>query len=88
MTGNIDLFSDIQGVYWTTEERDATSAWIFYFGNAGLAGTRDWAFKTGSVSVWAVHDGNIFAPIPPALLLFGSGLLGLMGISGKRRQRR
>lgn len=84
-TGNVGLFSNIQGVYWTGEQRDATSAWVFYFGNGSLAGTRDWAFKSGSVSVWAVHDGNISAvPLPAAVWLFGSGLLGLIGLSRRR----
>lgn len=85
ITGNVGLFSDIQGVYWTEQERDASSAWVFYFGNATLSGTRDWAFKTGSVAVWAVHDGNVnTVPIPAAVWLFGSGLVGLFGLSRRR----
>lgn len=86
LTGNINLFSDIQGVYWTNEERTLDSAWIFYFGNAELAGTRDWAYKTAHVSTWAVHDGNISSvPIPPAVLLFASGLLGLVGTTRREK---
>lgn len=85
ITGNSSPFSDIQGVYWTNEERTGDSAWIFYFGNAGLAGKRDWAFKTNLVSTWAVHYGNISVPIPPAILLFASGLLGLVGTTRRKK---
>jgi hypothetical protein len=35
--------------------------------------------------VWAVHDGDIGAvPIPAALWLFGSGLLGLVGMAKRK----
>jgi hypothetical protein len=85
ITGNSSPFSDIQDVYWTNEERTGDSAWIFYFGSTELAGTRDWAFKTGLVSTWAVHDGNISVPIPPAILLFASGLLGLVGTTRRKK---
>jgi hypothetical protein len=84
ITGDNSPFLDIQGVYWTNEERDEDSAWLFYFGNAGLAGRRGWAFNYGLVSTWAVHDGNISTPIPPAMLLFGTGLLGLVFMARKK----
>jgi hypothetical protein len=39
----------------------------------------------GLLHVWAVHDGDIGAvPIPAALWLFGSGLLGLIGIARRK----
>ena len=86
ITGNSSPFSDIQGVYWTNEERTDDSAYIIYFGNAGLAGTRDWAYKTAPVSTWAVHDGNITSvPIPPAILLFASGFLGLIATARRKK---
>jgi hypothetical protein len=86
LTGDVGLFSNIQGVYWTIQERDSGSAWIFYFGNSTLAGKRDWAFKDGDVAVWAVHDGDVSTvPIPAAIWLFGSGLLTLLGITRRRR---
>jgi len=85
ITGNVGLFSDIQGVYWTSEDLGA-EAGVFYFGNATLAGTKSSAFKTGSVAVWAVHDGNISTvPVPAAIWLFGSGLLAMLGITRRRR---
>jgi hypothetical protein len=86
LTGNVGLFSNIQGVYWTGEQRDTSSAYVFYFGNGDLAGTRDWAFKSGTVSVWAVHDGNISAvPLPATVWLFASGMVGLFGLARRRR---
>lgn len=33
---------------------------------------------------WAVHDGDV-VPIPPALWLFASGLLGLLGIARHKK---
>jgi hypothetical protein len=38
-----------------------------------------------SVYVWPVADGDPFVPIPPAIYLFGSGLLGMIGIARKRK---
>jgi hypothetical protein len=36
---------------------------------------------------WAVHSGNAGAvPLPAAVWLFGSGLLGLIGVGRKRRR--
>jgi len=55
-----------------------------------LAWSLDFHFVTGILGgsvlsvnnhAWAVHDGDVGAvPIPPAVWLFGSGLLGLIGI--------
>jgi hypothetical protein len=34
---------------------------------------------------WAVHDGDVGAvPIPPALCLFGTGLIGLIGMARRK----
>jgi hypothetical protein len=86
LTGDVGPFADIQNNYWTSEERvsDPPSAWYFWFG--GSAGTRDWAWADDeTISVWAVHDGNIATPIPAAIWLFGSGLLGMLGLAYRRR---
>jgi hypothetical protein len=35
---------------------------------------------------WAVHEGNIGAvPIPAAVWLFGSGLIGLIGAARRKK---
>ena len=40
--------------------------------------------STLGYSVWAVASGDALVPIPPALWLFGSGLLGLIGIARRK----
>jgi hypothetical protein len=53
---------------------------LFRFG-----GTNRWDPKGSDLFAWAVHSGNVGAvPIPPALWLFGSGLLGLIGVARKK----
>jgi len=70
--------------YWTgTRVGATTSAWYFDFG----AGHR--AFDGGAISgfyAWAVHDGNV-VPVPAAVWLFGSGLLGLIGFARIKRSQ-
>ena len=80
-------FFNIEGVYWSgreyTDTSEGDSAWVYYFDS----GSQSWAYKTGYTFAWAVHDGNISAvPLPAAAWLFGSGMLGLIGIAGRRRQ--
>jgi hypothetical protein len=75
--------------YWSgTEYAPDTinKAWFFYFGG-GYQGDE---VKTTSLSyAWAVHPGDVgtaIVPLPAAVGLFGSGLLGLIGLAGKRRR--
>ena len=87
---NTGYFPNIQtinsGIYWTGTEDPTfpTAAWRFFF-DSGLQGINpkdSWRF------VWAVHDGKIgtaVIPIPPAIYLFGAGLLGLIGIARRRK---
>ena len=48
----------------------------------------DFAYSMGTGDTWATTSFTSFTiaavPIPPALLLFGSGLLGLVGLAGRR----
>ncbi|MEE9303361.1 MAG: hypothetical protein V3U84_06210 [Thiotrichaceae bacterium] len=78
-------FSNLHSAgYWSgTAFQDPTAgaAWVhvFFSGvqNAPSTGTNNYA--------WAVYDGDVsVVPIPAAAWLFGSGLLGLIGI-GKRK---
>ena len=77
-----DLFSNLQAAYyWSSEYTlSAGSAWAYKF-------TDDFHplnTKNQNNFAWAVHDGNIgAAPLPAALWLFGSGLLGLVGVARK-----
>ena len=72
--------------YWSSTRYNAT---VFSFnfsdnpsnGSVNLTNTHSNNFNYA----WAVHDGNVGAvPIPAALWLFGSGLLGLIGLAKKK----
>jgi len=67
-----------------TSEVDAMRAFDFGFG-WGQVGTGG---KTGNYYAIAVLDGNVSAvPVPAAVWLFGSGLLGLVAVGRSRRAR-
>jgi hypothetical protein len=57
--------------------------WLFYFG--GSPGQHKTILATTNTrAVWAVRDGDVLSavPLPAAVWLFGSGLLGLAGLAG------
>ena len=82
---NSNYFSNVQAyLYWSSTEYSSDPkymyAWLFntFTGNQGAT------FKSSQYYAWAVSPGNIAAvPVPSALLLFGTGLLGLLSL--KRR---
>ena len=77
-------FSNVQaGIYWSSTGFVFTepAAWGFDFSNGAQDGTR----KTSTHYAWAVHTGMV--PVPAAVWLFGSGLLGLIGVARQRRLR-
>jgi hypothetical protein len=86
LTGNqtvdgVDLMN-IQSYYWSGTELDSTSAWDFNFGS----GTQGLGRKLNDNYGWAVRSGDIAViPVPPAVWLFGSGLLGLLGLAKRKR---
>lgn len=71
--------------YWYGQEStiDPLRAFDFNF-NDGQTGTGG---KTGMMYAWAVLDGQATAvvPVPAAVWLFGSGLLGLVAVARGRR---
>jgi len=68
--------------YWSGTEFNTTGAYIFRF-DLGLQNAFGKAF---TFNAWAVHDGDISAvPAPAAVWLFGSGLLGLVGIARRKK---
>jgi hypothetical protein len=84
------------GGYWSATEvaTDTRTAWAFAFEVGYQGGNLD---KTYGAFSWAVHSGDVGAatlpgatvvpiPIPAPLWLFGSGLIGLLGMS-RIRQR-
>ncbi len=85
---NSGPFSNIQvdTVYWSaTEYVPHNEAWMFGFNS----GDQETEFKTLDFYAWAVHSGDIgvsTVPVPPAIWLFGSGLVGFLGMSRKHRR--
>jgi hypothetical protein len=87
---NAGPFSDVWIAYWSSTEnvRNDEEAWLFVF-NGGMQQPDP---KWEEFHAWAVHDGNPYqdvnpnavVPLPAAVWLFGSGLLGLIGIARSR----
>jgi len=83
---DLALFSNVQSdFYWSGTEfaPNPSNAWFFLFdlGN-------QFAFsKDSTVFAWAVHSGNVSGTVPePATVwLFGSGLIGLLGLVRRKR---
>jgi hypothetical protein len=68
---------------------NANFAWGFYFGE----GLQNANYKFSEVNdvafAWAVHDGDVgvavsTVPAPAAAWLFGTGLLGLAGVTRRK----
>jgi hypothetical protein len=86
---NTGPFSNIQpDAYWFATEYapDTSNAWYFI----NHDGFQSYYSKaTPFLYAWAVHSGDLgvsTVPVPAAVWLFGSGLLGLLGLSRKRRR--
>jgi hypothetical protein len=84
---NTGPFSNVQSgyYYWSaTEYAPSTNlAWLFDTAN----GLQDSDGKAYSLYAWAVHSGDVGAttvPVPAAVWLFGSGLLGLIGVARRK----
>ena len=82
---NYDLFSSVQSDhYWTSTEYppNTLNAWDFDFG-LGFQGSSS---KGVTDVAWAVQSGNVgTVPVPAAIWLFATGLLGLIGIASKKK---
>lgn len=78
-------FPDLESTsYWSATQYDADKAWAVH----SLTGISDWSFKaaTSGRHGWAVHEGNIgVIPVPAAVWLFGSGLVGLIGVARRKK---
>lgn len=84
---NIGLVNNLQAlVYWSGTEYSPGSGGAWYFDtSAGYqAGYKNGDELGASFYAWAVRPGDVAAvPVPGAVWLFGSGLMGLLGF---RRQ--
>ena len=84
---NTGPFSNVQSyIYWsaTGYAPNTSRAWFFNF----ATGNQYNDVKSNVFYAWAVHAGDVGAsavPVPAAAWLFGSGLLGLVGVGRKRR---
>jgi len=70
--------------HWSGTEIDLENASNFGFDN----GFQGWTGKDATLFAWAARDGDdlpAVIPIPPAVWLFGSGLLGLVGIARRKK---
>jgi hypothetical protein len=86
-------FSNVQSssAYWSGTEIPLSypsSSWRFHFGT-GYQGAGP---KNLNHFAWAVHSGNVGAvpvsaavPVPAVVWLFGSGLIGLLGVAKRKR---
>ena len=84
-TGPFDALQS--NYYWSGLEYapDTFGAWYFVFFNGG----QDTSSKGFNYYALAVHSGDVGAsivPVPAAVWLFGSGLLGLIGLGRQRRR--
>ena len=73
------------GVYWSATEYalNTSRVWAFSMGSGNQSNRN----KTSGGYAWAVQSGDVGAavvPIPAAVWLFGSGLLGLVGFARRK----
>ncbi len=88
---NYNLFSNVQNHYISSSsnESDSANAWLFFIGvddqGTPYQGFQDnWNPKSSLSYAWAVRPGDVTAvPLPGAVWLFLTGMIGLMGL--KRR---
>jgi hypothetical protein len=83
---DVGLVKNLQAYYYWSGTNELNSAYVWAFNNAN--GDQIYFDKAKQLYAWAVRDGDVAAPVsavpvPAAVWLFGSGLLGLMGL--KRR---
>jgi hypothetical protein len=87
---DLALFTNVQlSLYWSGSEYapGTVYAWVFGFGD----GVQYALGKSNVIYAWAVHSGDVGAPavpVPAAVWLFGSGLIGLAAVTRRRHPLR
>ena len=81
------LFSNVKSntiFYWSGTEYtpDTSNAWNFYF---GFIGEQYPDLKYINGYAWAVRSGDVI-PVPAAVWLFSSGLIGLLGVASRKHR--
>jgi len=83
---NAGPFINIQSsAYWSATEFDPNigNAWTFHFDDGDQFRSSKY---NDFYSAWAVQSGDVSAvPVPAAVWLFGSGLIGLIGIAKRKK---
>jgi len=77
------LFTNVQTFYWSGTEfaPNPTLAWNFGFSS----GSQGAGSKSVNLFAWSVRPGDVsVVPVPAAVWLFGSGLIGLMGLARRK----
>jgi hypothetical protein len=84
---NTGPFSNVPSLpYWSATEYAPATILAWYF-SASFGGQYE-GNKPDNAYAWAVHSGDVGAstvPVPAAVWLFGSGLLGLIGAASRRK---
>ena len=80
---NYALFDNVQSdVYWSGSDYAPILNYAWYFGTSN--GSQNGTNRDYQLYAWAVRPGDVAAvPVPGAFWLFGSAMVGLMGL--KRR---
>ena len=81
---NTGPFSNVQSsLYWSaTEVTPLVLAWTFNLSE----GIQDSRREDTGLYAWAVQSGDVSAvPVPAAVWLFGSGLVGLIGLARRKK---
>ena len=83
---SITPFTNVQSdIYWSGTASDEFNTWTYRFDSGAnlLVNSEE---SSNPRFAWAVHAGDVSAvPVPAAIWLFGSGLLGLVGMAGRKK---
>ena len=85
---DLGLFQNLDGGYiWSNAYPFSPNfAWAFYFGGGSGGYQSNEVKEVREFRVWAVRSGGISTvPVPATVWLFGSGLIGLIGMAKRKK---